>query len=157
MNPSARLRTRPRSASDKLTDGCPSTVISPPEGASNPPSRCSSVLLPEPDAPTIATLSPLPTSRSMPSNTGTSCGPWWNVLRSPRARITGSLIAQRLGRIDARGAEAWIQSRKQAQHQRDARDRDHIAPVQVGRQIADVVDRFVEKLRVEHAFDRRHH
>jgi ABC-type multidrug transport system ATPase subunit len=44
-------------------------------GTSSPPRRCSSVLLPEPDAPTIATRSPGITCKSTPISTGTSSGP----------------------------------------------------------------------------------
>ena len=47
----------------------------PRSGTSRPPSRCSSVLLPDPDAPTIATRSPGCTARSTPISTGTSRGP----------------------------------------------------------------------------------
>ena len=62
MKPSARLRTAPRSASLRLAIGAPWMSTSPADGASSPPSRCSSVLLPEPDAPTIATRSPVRTA-----------------------------------------------------------------------------------------------
>ena len=58
MKPSARLRTRPRSASESETNDRPSTTTSPAVGASSPPIRCSSVLLPEPEAPTMAMRSP---------------------------------------------------------------------------------------------------
>ena len=47
---------------------CPSTMTVPLVGRSSPPSMCSSVDLPEPDVPTIATNSPFFTLKSTPSN-----------------------------------------------------------------------------------------
>ncbi len=64
-------------------------VTSPAVGASSPPRRCSSVLLPEPEAPTMATRSPLFTDRSTPRSTGTSAGPLVYVFARPRQAITG--------------------------------------------------------------------
>src|SRR6188472_2910281 len=165
MKPSARLRTVPRAASESFASAAPSTRTSPPVGRSSPPSRCSSVLLPDPDAPTIATRSPTATSRSTPSSTGTSSGPLRYVLRSPRQATTGTaapetgaglLIAQRVGWIHARGLEARIDRRDERQHERDRRDRDHVPALQVRRQIADVVDALVQELDVERALDRGH-
>ena len=75
MKPSARLRTCPRAASDSEAKRTPSTLTSPAVGTSRPPSRCSSVLLPEPETPTIAMRSPGMTVRSMPFSTATSAGP----------------------------------------------------------------------------------
>src|SRR3990172_1938184 len=72
--------------------GRPITVTSPPLAASRPPSRCSSVLLPEPEAPTIATHSPPATVRSTPSSTGTSTFPCKYVLRRPRHISAGPCI-----------------------------------------------------------------
>src|SRR6188768_3561865 len=165
MNPSARLRTVPRAASDSLASAAPWTRTSPAVGRSSPPSRCSNVLLPDPDAPTIATRSPTATSRSMPSSTGTSSGPLRYVLRRSRHATTGTaapaataglLIPQRVGGIHARGLEARIDRRDERQHERDRGDRDHVAALQVGRQIADVVNALVQELDVQRAFDRGH-
>src|SRR5664279_1309008 len=156
MKPSARLRTRPRSASERLAIGAPWTRTSPPVGASSPPSRCKSVLLPEPEAPTIATRSPRLTARSMPSSTGTSRGPPRYVLVSALHSTTGvaaSFITQRLGRIDLCRAPARIQGRQQRERQRDHRDQCDVAALQVGRQLADVVNALVQKLNAERALD----
>ncbi len=47
----------------------PSTVISPVDGLINPSMQRSRVVLPQPEGPTIATISDLPTSRLMSRNT----------------------------------------------------------------------------------------
>src|ERR1700681_1659189 len=159
MKPSARLRTRPRSDSLRLAIGAPWTRTSPPVGASGPPSRCKRVLLPDPDAPTIATRSPGKTARSTPSSTGTSSGPPRYVLVSARHSRTGvalSFITQRLRRIDFRGAPARVQRRKERKRERDQRDQRDVAALQVGGQLADVIDALVQKLNAERAFDCRH-
>ena len=54
-----------------LIDGSsrPPTRIDPESARSRPPSRCSSVLFPTPDAPTMATISPGSTSRSRSRST----------------------------------------------------------------------------------------
>src|SRR5689334_18489366 len=160
MKPSARLRTLPRSASDSCANGAPCTSTSPAVGASSPPRRCNSVLLPEPDAPTIASRSPGATARSMPSSTGTSSVPLRYVFFRPRHSSTGptaeradSLIAQRLGGIDPGGAPAGIERREQRQQQRYRRDQDDVAALQIGRQLADVIDALVEELDAECALD----
>ena len=44
-------------------------------GGPSPPTICRNVLLPTPEAPTIASISPLPISRSMPSRTVSVTGP----------------------------------------------------------------------------------
>ena len=54
---------------------CPISCTAPAVGASRPPSRCSSVLLPEPEAPTMASVSPACTCRSTPRSTSTSSPP----------------------------------------------------------------------------------
>ena len=52
--PEARLRKRPRSTSLKRLIDSPATRTSPAVGSSSPPRSCSSVVLPEPDDPMIA-------------------------------------------------------------------------------------------------------
>ena len=51
----------------------PLTTTAPEDGASMPPIRLSSVVLPLPDGPISATKSPSATSSERPSRTGTSC------------------------------------------------------------------------------------
>src|SRR6266704_6618929 len=160
MKPSARLRALPRSASLSAAKALPCTITSPAVGASNPPSRCSSVLLPDPDAPTTATRSPGATARSTPSSTGTSRGPPRYVLCRPRHSSTGVgpvlLIAQRLRRIDSRRPPARVEGGHERQSQGDRRDEDHVGTLHFRRQLADVVHALVEKLDPEHSLDERH-
>src|SRR5947207_2084337 len=160
MKPSARLRTSPRSPSVSAVNGALSTNTSPAVGASSPPSRCSNVLFPEPEAPTMAIRSPAPTSRSTPINTGTSSGPLLYVLRRPRhartdacVRAPSSFISQRLRGIDARRAPARVDRRGEREQQRDQCDGDHVGALQIRRQIADVVNGLVQELDVERVLD----
>src|SRR5579862_6185316 len=159
MNPSARLRKRPRSAWFSDCNGRPSTSTDPPVGASRPPRRCRSVLLPDPDAPTMATRSPGATSRSTPMSTGTCNGPLRYVLRKSRHCNTcaASLIPQRFGRVDLGGAPARIKRGQQCKRQRDDGDQADVASLQVGRQFADVINALVEELDAEESLDERHH
>src|SRR5947207_10160947 len=160
MNPSARLRTLPRSASLSAAKAFPCTLTSPAVGASSPPSRCSSVLLPDPDAPTTATRSPGATARSTPRSTGTSSGPPRYVLFSLRHSSTGAspvlFIAQRLRRIDSRRPPARIERRQESKRQGDRRDEDHVGTLHFRRQLADVVHALVEKLDAEQLLHERH-
>src|SRR4030095_3131185 len=121
MKPSARLRTSPRCAPLRVLSATPSTLTSPAVGVSSPPSRCSSVLLPEPDAPTIAMRSPAFTARSTPFSTGTGAGPLVYVFASPRHSRT-LLIPQRLRGIDARRLPGRIQRGEHGKHERDHGD-----------------------------------
>src|SRR6516162_6622049 len=134
MNPSARLRTSPRSFSERVVKSAPLTRTLPPVGASSPPRRWSSVLLPLPDAPTIAMRSPRAMASSTPSRTGTCSGPVTYVFLRPWHSSTavddgaaGSLIAQRLGGVHFRGAPRRIDRRDERQHERDDSDRHDVA------------------------------
>src|SRR5687767_1968758 len=129
---------------------------SPVVARSSPPSRCSSVLLPEPDEPTTATRSPVAISRSIPASTGTSTLPWWKTLRSPRHESTGPLyfssdtyhlspityhsllVAQRLRGIHLRRAPARIDRRDQGEDERDHRRRHHVGRAQLRGEIGDL-------------------
>ena len=51
---------------------CPSMRISPPFSWFNPPTQRSKVVLPQPDGPTMLTISALPTLRLKSSSTGSS-------------------------------------------------------------------------------------
>ena len=70
---------------------------------SRPPSTCSSVLLPTPEAPTIATISPASTSRSRPRKHCRVCGPVRSDLRECPAGLT-----KRHGVYPNRSASAGI-------------------------------------------------
>ncbi|WP_425129237.1 hypothetical protein [Burkholderia pseudomallei] len=71
-------------------NGLPSSDTCPALGSSSPPSTCSSVLLPEPDAPTIASFSPRRTDTCALSSTCTLKPPCTNVFVTPRASSTHS-------------------------------------------------------------------
>src|SRR5204863_4859858 len=148
MKPSARLRSRPWSESRKPANATPRMNTSPAVGASSPPRRCSSVLLPDPEAPTTASRSPAATARSMPRSTGTSSGPLRYVFLRPRHSSTGAalFIAQRLRGIDPRGAPARIERGQERQCERDSRDQQNVGPLHLRRQLADVIDTLVEEL-----------
>ena len=61
--------------------------------ARGPPRVWRKVLLPTPDAPTMASISPFPISRSMPSSTWSDSGPLMKVLRSCCIMMSGVLFS----------------------------------------------------------------
>ena len=67
----------------------PATLTVPAVGLSSPPRICSSVVLPEPEAPMIARRSPARTARFTPCSTSRSIGPWRN------ARVTSRRFEHR--------------------------------------------------------------
>ena len=69
-------------------NGLPITETWPALGSSRPPSTCSSVLLPEPDAPTIASFSPRRTFSCVLLSTCTFRPPCTNDLEMPVASST---------------------------------------------------------------------
>src|SRR6516164_4654875 len=124
----------------------PISVTSPVEGASSPPSRCSSVLLPEPDAPTTASVSPARTCRSTSCSTCTSRPP--SEKRRPRPAAcsttapgcTFSLIAQGLRGTHAAGAPARVDGGEEGEQQRPEGDLRHFRQVRVAGHAVDQVD-----------------
>src|SRR5512140_3229549 len=91
----------------------------------------------------MATVSPALTCRSTPRSTSTSRPPSVKRLAMPSAFRTtpwGSLIAQRLRRIDPAGAPARIDRRHERQGQRDQRDRHDVLAPRVAGHLADQVD-----------------
>src|SRR5690606_12112664 len=107
--------------------------------SSRPPSRCRSVLLPEPEAPRIATLSPRSTLKVTPFRTSTSSAPSLKRLTRSRVRSTTSLIAQRCGRPGAARGDRREQRREEAQQDGDADRRRDVGQLEAGRDLADVV------------------
>src|SRR6516162_814018 len=116
----------------------PATCTTPELGGSRPPRICSSVVLPEPEAPMIATRSPGDTSRTTPRSTSSTTGPWRKLLCTPCAASTVSLMAQRLGRRGACRTPGRIDGSEHAQHERDRTYPQHVAKLHVRRQIAHV-------------------
>src|SRR5690606_26407805 len=132
-------------------------------GSSSPPRRCSSVLLPEPEAPTMATISPARTARSTPSSTTSAESPSPNTRRSPEQASTASLpaagaslIAQGFRRPDARGPPARIDRRRERHQARGDTDDDDIARMEVARQVVDEIDALRQHLEPERPLDRAH-
>src|SRR5271163_4113124 len=66
------------------TGAAPRSSAAPPLGCNNPPRTCSSVLLPQPEGPTIATTSPPPTVNVTLSSTSSAPKRWliWSAIRS---------------------------------------------------------------------------
>ena len=131
----------------------PSTLTSPAVGVSSPPSRCSSVLLPEPDAPTIAMRSPCCDGEVDAGQHRHGRGAAGVGLRQPAAARTGtsSLIAQRLRRVDARRLPRRIHRGRDAA---PARARSAAIAMTSARcrsdgSSLDVVDRLVEEVDAE--------
>src|SRR5580700_3573504 len=118
----------------------PAISTAPPLGASRPPRICNSVVLPEPEAPTIATRSPAATLSTTPCSTGSRTGPWRKLLCTACASRTLSLMAQGLRRHGARRAPRRVDGRQHAQQERHAAYPEHVAPLYVRRQLAHVVD-----------------
>ena len=80
-NPTWRLRKAARLRSSSAYGSTPSSRTVPALGGSRAPRMCSSVLLPLPDGPTIETLSPASSRRSMPDSTTDGAGRPRVVLR----------------------------------------------------------------------------
>src|SRR6185369_1312580 len=141
----------------------PQSTTMPEVGASRPPSRWRSVLLPDPDAPTTASVSPRPSVRSTPCRTWTSIRepplPSMKRLCSARATMTsppGSLIAERFGGLQPARAPARIDRRDEREDERDHRDRNDVAPLRIARHPADQVDAARQERDVEQPLDERH-
>src|ERR1700751_4363331 len=132
----------------------PAIITVPLVGASRPPRTCSSVVFPEPEAPTMATRSPAATLNDTPRSTGSSTGPWRKLLCTWRASRTASFMAQRLRRRGARRAPCRIDGRQRAQHEGHAAHLEHVESLDVGRQIAQVVDARVDELHPGEALER---
>src|SRR5215472_6489326 len=131
----------------------PAIVTVPLVGASSPPRTCSSVVFPEPEAPTIATRSPLSTRNVTPRSTGSSTGPWRKLLCTSRASRTASLMAQRLRGRGAGRAPRRIDGRERAQHEGHGAHLEDVEPLDVGRQIAEVIDARVDELHPGEALE----
>ena len=67
-------------------------------GRSRPASRCNNVVLPDPEAPTRATCSPVRTAHEAPCTATTAAGPRPNVRATPCARTTKSPLMSTPGR-----------------------------------------------------------
>src|SRR5262245_3747143 len=82
------LRTTARSSLDSFATSWPSSQYSPEVGRSRQPSVFMRVVLPEPEAPMRATISPRPISSDTPLSTGRSTWPSRYVLRMSTSLIS---------------------------------------------------------------------
>src|SRR4029077_1123435 len=131
----------------------PATATTPALGRSRPPRICSSVVLPDPEAPTIATRSPIVTERLTPSSTCSSVGPWRKLLCTSRALSTVSFMSQRLRGGGAPRPPRRVDGRQSTQEKCHAAHLEHVETLHVRRQVAHVVDPRVEKLGTEEALE----
>src|SRR5690606_33562653 len=102
--------------------------------------RCKSVLLPEPEAPTMARVSPAATARSTLRSTCTSRRPSVKRLLSARACNTmawESFITQRLRRVHAACTPAGINRRHKGQDQGNHGNRRDVGALRLAGHLAD--------------------
>src|SRR5690606_2288721 len=146
----------PRSFSLSADSSSPASQTLPSLGVSSPPSRFSSVLLPEPELPTMATRWPGYSSSCRPLSTLTDSGPCSQPC--PRTRqqstarpsadftfITCSRVAWRLRRLGTGRAPGRVKGGEKAQDQRRHANLDHIGSHQPRRQVVDEIHIGVEK------------
>ena len=95
---------------------------------------CSRVDLPVPDGPISATISPGAIDNDAPRNISRRLRPCRKPRTIPsRDNAAGSLIAQRLDRIEPRRPPGRIDRRQQRQRQRHANNRDDLHGIDLGR------------------------
>src|SRR5512143_153586 len=90
--PSSFARSAARPSSPSANSSTPSSCTLPALGVSRPASRPSSVDLPEPEAPRMATASPAMTARSISCRITSWLGPFGTTLDRPAALIIGALL-----------------------------------------------------------------
>src|SRR5215471_5592384 len=106
-----------------LVSGAPSMLTEPRSGLSKPATMFISVDLPQPDGPTIATMSPSPTSKLMPSSTCKVPCSVVKLLPMPSTRIlVGALL---VGIAPPDDFQALEQAHQPVEHQADQADDDH--------------------------------
>src|SRR5512145_732305 len=140
MKPTSVRRSRASAASVRVETSSPSNRIRPAVGRSRVPRRWSRVDLPTPDAPMMATLSPAFTVRLTPRRTRTGSAPSRYSRSTSWATTSGSLIAEHVHRVHARGPAGRRQGREEGDHQGGAHDHREVRPGQLHRQVADLVD-----------------
>src|SRR6266851_1172241 len=135
-------------------------------GKSRPPSNCSRVVLPDPEAPTMAMRSPAPTAMDAPRSTWRVTPPCVNSLTSPTPSSTlspvsviwilSSIIAQGFGGQQARRAPGRIQSRQARQHEGECADLDDVRKPHVRREIAHEIDARIQEFESNDVFQAVH-
>src|SRR3546814_10463376 len=114
---------------------------------------CSSVDLPAPLGPTRATSSPGRIASVMPRRISSLSPPWAKCRQTWSSFRSGSLIAQRLHRIEARRAPGRIDRRGKGQAERHAGHDDHFQIVDPRGKLAQEVDLGVEEGRARQALE----
>ena len=113
------------------------------------------MLLPEPDAPTIATRSPAHVEVDAEQHRHLDLALQIDLAQAAAGEhglTIASLIAQRLRRIDFRGALARIDRREQADHERETTPSASTSrSTQLRGQVADLVDVLGQELEAEQA------
>src|SRR3989337_1206185 len=118
---------------------------------------CNNVVLPEPEAPTMATRSAWPIERSTPERTSRVALPSRKRRTTPRhSRTRASFIPECLGRQRARAAPCRIYGGQQRENECDAANPDDVRDPELGRQIADEINVCSEKLDAECRFHEAH-
>src|SRR6185295_15758450 len=134
----------------------PPTSTSPAVGLSRPPRICSSVVFPDPEAPTIASRSPALIATLIPRSTSSVTGPCRKLLCTCRVSSTTSVMTQRLRGLGARGAPRRIQRSDRAQQKRHGTHLQHVDPFHVRGQIAHEVHAGIEKVSTEQLLEPAH-
>src|ERR1044072_6521234 len=95
------LRTRASARSGSAKGSSPARRSWPPSGRSSVPSTCSNVLVPDPDGPVIAAVSPARSVRLTPASTGSVVVPSAKLLTRPRASTAAGAGGDAGARDDA--------------------------------------------------------
>src|SRR5450631_3959770 len=144
----------------------PAITTVPRVGRSKPPSNCNSVVLPEPDAPTMAMRSPARTLIEAPRNTCNVTAPCMNSLTSPvpssttvfssAIRSRSSVISQGFGGQQPRSTPGRIQRRHARQSECEYADLDDVRQPNVRRQIAHEIDARIQEFETDYVFQAMH-
>src|SRR2546428_2878397 len=140
-NPIFRLRNSASAWSSMANISFLSKRTVPLVGRSRVPRMWSRVVLPTPEAPTMATSSPRLISRLTPFSTWTTVWSSLKDLRRSRASIMcGSFVPERLSRIETSGLPAGMDCGQERDSDRRHGDRHHIHDLDVHRDAAQIVD-----------------
>src|SRR5580700_567401 len=130
----------------------PATSTRPELGLSSPPRICNSVVLPEPEAPTMATRSPAAICKLAPASTFSISGPCRKLLQTSMACSAASLMSQGLRRRGAGGSPGRVQRGQDTQGESHGTDPHHIDRLNICRQITHVVYAGIQEMRAEQMF-----
>src|SRR5210317_1570577 len=131
----------------------PAKVTEPLVGLSSPPSKCMKVVLPAPEAPTIAIRAPAEILRLTSLSTSTLPRSVIKLFdRDSTAIIIWLFISERFGRVHFCGPPCRINCRHQGNRHRNNHDCEHIAGIDDRREVVHTVNALVENLDVEEVF-----